>query len=196
MTTLYTNLHCTSQSQWFIILDKNNLAKVSHHYLTLGRYQVCLQPMQYELIDMHWAKCKQSNSHTSLTTLCSHFLMSYSNQAMSKSAHWWSWSCDIAWVIWRDVFLWKYPEGHQETHKVHFFHIKKWVGEMVIMNDVEWPMISYCVIYYEKFRKVMQRTEKEALMTEVQWEGKGDNYQFVWLYKKQTSKANRGVTSK
>ncbi len=31
------------------------------------------------------------------------------------------------------------------------------------MNDLEWPMISYYVIYYEKFTKVMQQTEKEAL---------------------------------
>ncbi len=34
---------------------------------------------------------------------------------------------------------------------------------MVIMNDLEWSMLSYYVIYYEKFRKVMQRTEKVAL---------------------------------
>ncbi len=34
---------------------------------------------------------------------------------------------------------------------------------MVIMNDLEWPMLSYYVIYYEKFRNVMQRTEKVAL---------------------------------
>ncbi len=34
---------------------------------------------------------------------------------------------------------------------------------MVIMNDLEWPMLSYYVIYYEKFRKVMERTEKVAL---------------------------------
>ncbi len=34
---------------------------------------------------------------------------------------------------------------------------------MVIMDDLEWPMLSYYVIYYEKFRKVMQQTEKEAL---------------------------------
>ncbi len=33
---------------------------------------------------------------------------------------------------------------------------------MVIMNDLEQPMLSYYVIYYEKFRKAMQRTEKEA----------------------------------
>ncbi len=34
---------------------------------------------------------------------------------------------------------------------------------MVIMNDLECPMLSYYVIYYEMFRKVMQRTEKEIL---------------------------------
>ncbi len=39
------------------------------------------------------------------------------------------------------------------------------MGEMVIMNDLEWPMLSYYVIYYEKFKKVIQRIEKEALIT-------------------------------
>ncbi len=34
---------------------------------------------------------------------------------------------------------------------------------MVIMNDLQWTIPSYSVIYYEKFRKTMQRTEKEAL---------------------------------
>ncbi len=34
---------------------------------------------------------------------------------------------------------------------------------MVIMNDLEWPMLSYYVIYYKKFRKVMKRIEKVAL---------------------------------
>ncbi len=47
------------------------------------------------LIGKYWAKCKQSNSHTSLTTLCPHFLLSYVNQTMTKSAHWWSWSYDL-----------------------------------------------------------------------------------------------------
>ncbi len=36
---------------------------------------------------------------------------------------------------------------------------------MVIMNDLEWGMLSYYVIYYEKFLKVMQWTEKVALNT-------------------------------
>ncbi len=35
---------------------------------------------------------------------------------------------------------------------------------MVIMHDLECPMLSYYVIYYEKFRKVMQQTEKVALI--------------------------------
>ncbi len=34
------------------------------------------------------------------------------------------------------------------------------MGEMVTMNDLEWRMLSYYVIYYEKFRKVLQLTEK------------------------------------
>ncbi len=33
------------------------------------------------------------------------------------------------------------------------------------MNDLEQPMLSYYVIYSEKFRTIMQRTEKEALNT-------------------------------
>ncbi len=31
------------------------------------------------------------------------------------------------------------------------------------MNDLEQPMLSYYVIYFEKVRKIMQQTEKEAL---------------------------------
>ncbi len=34
---------------------------------------------------------------------------------------------------------------------------------MVITNNLEWPMLSYYVIYCEKFRKVIQRTDKVAL---------------------------------
>ncbi len=70
------------------------------------------------------------NAHTSLTTLCSHFLLSYGNQAMTKSAHWWSQSRGVS-------SRKKTPEGQTESHKVHFFHINKSVGEMVIMNDLE-----------------------------------------------------------
>ncbi len=34
--------------------------------------------------------------------------------------------------------------------------------EIVVMNDLEWQMLSYYVIWYEKFRKVIQQTEKVA----------------------------------
>ncbi len=34
------------------------------------------------------------------------------------------------------------------------------------MNDLEWPMLLYCVIYYEKLKNVMQRTEKIALISD------------------------------
>ncbi len=30
------------------------------------------------------------------------------------------------------------------------------------MNDLEWPVLSYYVIYYEKFKNVMQETENLA----------------------------------
>ncbi len=35
---------------------------------------------------------------------------------------------------------------------------------MVIMDNLEWPMFSYYVIYYEKLWKVMPWREKEGLM--------------------------------
>ncbi len=35
---------------------------------------------------------------------------------------------------------------------------------MVIMNDLEWPMLSYYEIYYEKFRNVMQQPEKDVML--------------------------------
>ncbi len=35
---------------------------------------------------------------------------------------------------------------------------------MVIMNNLKWLMLSYDVIHYEKFIKVMQWREKVALI--------------------------------
>ncbi len=113
--------HCTSLSPWFIILDKNNFVKVSHHYLISGRYQVFLKPMPYGLISMYWVKCKQSNSHTSLTTFCSHFLLPYNNQDITKSAHWCSWSCDFHGEAGGSFFLAKtLQKATQKPTKVHF----------------------------------------------------------------------------
>ncbi len=54
-------------------------------------------------------------------------------------------------------------KSSQGPTKVHFFHKNKHVWEMVIHDDLEWPILSYYVIYCEKFRKVLQRTEKVAL---------------------------------
>ncbi len=59
-------------------------------------------------------------------------------------------------------------EGHTETHRSSFFPYKQ-VGEMVIMNDLEWPMLSYYVIQYEKFSKVMHGKEQVALTTGIFW---------------------------
>ncbi len=78
--------HCTSLSPWFIILDKNNFVKVSHHYLTSGGYRSILQPMPCGLIGMYWVKCKQSNSqtNTSLTTQVV-FLATTTNSGRDKT---------------------------------------------------------------------------------------------------------------
>ncbi len=74
MTTLYTNLSlCIIFTMIYYILDKNNFVKVSHHYLTSGGYQVCLEPVPYGLIGMYRVNCKQTQE---LTTLYSHFLLS------------------------------------------------------------------------------------------------------------------------
>ncbi len=51
--------------------------------------------------------------------------------------------------------------GHTGHHKSSFSTYKQVHVRMVILNDL--PMLSYYVIYFEKFRKIMQRTEKAAL---------------------------------
>ncbi len=63
------------------------------------------------------------------------------NNFVKVSQHYWI-------PIWAPIYT---PEGPQKF----FFSIykSKKVGEMVIMNDLEWPMLSYYVIHYEKFRK-------------------------------------------
>ncbi len=38
---------------------------------------------------------------------------------------------------------------------------------MVIMNDLELPVLSYYVIYYEKLKNVIQWTEKVALIAQL-----------------------------
>ncbi len=70
----------------------------------------------------------------SLTTLCSLFRLSYSNQAMTQSAHWCSWSCDLHMVGFFSQE--NTTEGHTQTHKSSFVPYKQ-VGGMVIMNNLE-----------------------------------------------------------
>ncbi len=69
-------------------------------------------------------------------------------------------------VIRGEFFLKKIlHKGAQEPTKVPFFPYKHVSGRN---SDHEWLRMtnaSYYVIYYEKFRKIMQRTNKEALST-------------------------------
>ncbi len=80
--------------------------------------------MQCGHIGMYRVKCKKSISPICLTTLCSHFLLSYSNQAMTKYTHWWRWLCDLhAWgiCVWGELFSYKNTtEGctHNQFKKV------------------------------------------------------------------------------
>ncbi len=41
---------------------------------------------------------------------------------------------------------------------------------MVIMNDIEWPMLSYYVIYYESFKKVTSEQRKKLLEVDPHFE--------------------------
>ncbi len=48
----------------------------------------------------------------------------------------------FVWVIWKEFILMKIlQKAAQRPIKVHFFHINKYVGEMVIMNDLGWQML-------------------------------------------------------
>ncbi len=74
-------------------------------------------------------KCKQSNSHTSLKSLRSHFILSYSNQAMTKTAHWWSYGHLICMGNLEEIFSHEnIPEDCTETYKSSFFPYKQVSG--------------------------------------------------------------------
>ncbi len=55
--------------------------------------------------------------------LCSHFRLSCGNQAMTKSAHWWSWSCDYLGNLGGVFSCDNTPKDHTETHKISLFFI-------------------------------------------------------------------------
>ncbi len=62
------------------------------------------------LITSGLRKIKQSKSHTTLTTLCSRFLLSYGNWVTAKSTHWWLRSCDLYACIEKAVLVTWYPQ--------------------------------------------------------------------------------------
>ncbi len=78
---------------------------------------------------------------------------------MNKSAHWQSWSCDLHGQLrgGGSLFLGKYSRRQlRDPHKFIVSIKTSKCGEMMIMNDLELPMLSYYLIYYQNFRKVMQ----------------------------------------
>ncbi len=66
----------------------------------------------------------------------------------------------VSWEFFLAKILQKSSQG---PTKVLFFSWKQVSGRNGDHDDLDWPMLSYYVIYYEKFRKVLQRTEKVAL---------------------------------
>ncbi len=72
---------------------------------------------------------------------------------MTKSVHWWSWSCDLHGWTGRVFFLTQIPKKAAQRHtKVNFCPYKQVSGRNAfIWCDLLW-----------KLSKIMQRTEKEA----------------------------------
>ncbi len=103
---------------------------------------------------MFWVKCKQSNSHTSLTTLCSHFLLSNGNQAMTKSAHWWSWSCDLHWWSRGSSFSHKYLFQKASQRPTEFILSHKQVSGR--NSDQEWLRMINAFILCDLLWKVQE----------------------------------------
>ncbi len=124
--------------KWRSTRDSNSwLHSCNKSFYIRRRYQVCLQPMPCGLIGMYWAKCKQSNSHTSLTTL---FYISFCLKVIRpclKFTHWWLWSGDL--------------QGHTETHKISFFPYKQVSGRN---GDHEWLRMTNAFILCDLLWKV------------------------------------------
>ncbi len=101
------------------------------------------------------------------TSLSPWFIILDKNKFVKVSHPYWIPICiqynGMAICIWGKFFRETTPDGHTETPKSSFFPYTQKVGEMVIMNDLGWPMLSHYVTYYETFSKLMQQTEKEAL---------------------------------
>ncbi len=77
---------------------------------------------------MYWVKCKQSNPHRSLSTLCSfvlHVLLCYSN--LSTCGHGQGHMIYLG-NLWGVFSSGNTPEGHTETHKCSIFPYKQVSG--------------------------------------------------------------------
>ncbi len=98
---------------------------------------------------MYWTKCNQSNYHTNLTTLCSHFLLSCGNQAIIKSAHWWLWSCYLHGWSGRSFPLKNTPKDHKSS----FFPYKQVSGRN---GDHEWFRMTNAFILCDLLWKVQK----------------------------------------
>ncbi len=104
---------------WFLSLAQINHKSMSHlsqgirsagsiHAINLltSLDHICLQSMPCGLIEMYWAKCKQSKFHN---------IMFPFPFVMTISGHWWSWSYDwnssSFWGI-LNYLLWFYHKPH------------------------------------------------------------------------------------
>ncbi len=93
------------------------------------------------LIGMYEVKCKQAYSHTSLTTLSSHFILSYSNQVTCGHGHVIC-MCNLGWVF----SCGNTPEGSTETHKSSFLPYKQVSGRN---GDHEWLRKTNAFILFD-----------------------------------------------
>ncbi len=92
MTNLYTN--------WSLYIT---FAMI--YYIRQENFCKCFSSLSYirrisglfivNAVWTHWHVLSKMLTNTSLRTLCSYFLLSSGNQAITKTAHWWTWSCDL-----------------------------------------------------------------------------------------------------
>ncbi len=131
--------HFTWLLQWFIILDMNNLVNVSHHYWMLLKLSIKMKStwaakwLPFQTREVQQGIARNLGTNPNMNP-CVKMVRKYSRRA------------------------------HRDPHKFISFLKKKQIsGRNGEHDDLEWPMLSYYVIYCEKFRKVLQQTEKVAL---------------------------------
>ncbi len=100
------------------------------------------------------SKCTKQNVDNK-STLCSHFLLSQVNQAMTKSAHWWLWSCDLhGWYKYSYITGWEYQVWRLEYYW-NFSQVRLWRVPTISKSNLqiiawEWQkncsFISHCLL--------------------------------------------------